>query len=316
MGRDARVKTWLILGVVALDALLIALLGLEFPVGDFATPVVILTVLAGVAIFYQRIRPTPNFVCCTAALMQLVAFSTAFVVLTYCIAATGQPLVDRELARFDESLGVQVPLVMAWADARPRFSSALEFAYNTILPQTALVVVILGFLGERRSLERFMLTFILCALLTGAAFYFWPADGPFTTYGYATNSSQANYLEHFHGMRSGERTLATWRGAEGLITFPSFHTTWAILLAFALWRRPVLFCFSAVLNAAVVLSTMTTGWHYLADVVGGVAVCLIVWPLVRWISGWIDRAGHGADAAGPERACPAAVNASVQNNSC
>jgi membrane-associated phospholipid phosphatase len=303
MGRDARLKTGLILGVVGLDALLIALLGLEYPVSDFATPVVILTVLAGVAIFYQRVRPTPNFVCCTAALMQLVAFSTAFVVLTYCIAATGQPLVDAELARFDESLGVQVPAVMAWANARPQFASALDFAYNTILPQTALVVVILGFLGERRSLERFMLTFILCALVTGAAFYFWPADGPFTAYGYATNASQANYLEHFHGMRSGERTLATWRGAEGLITFPSFHTTWAILLAWALRRRPVLFCFSVVLNAAVVLSTMTTGWHYLADVVGGVVVCVIVWPLAGWISNRIDRAEAGSGIGRPERAC-------------
>lgn len=305
MGRDARLKTWLILGVVALDGLLIMLLGLDYPVGDFATPVVILTVLSGVALFYQRVRPTPNFVCCTAALMQLVAFSTAFVVLTYCIAATGKPLVDEQLAQFDQSLGVHVPAVMAWAGARPRFASALTFAYDTILPQTALVVVILGFLGERRSLERFMLTFMLCALVTGAAFYFWPADGPFTSYGYAANSSQANYLEHFHGMRTGERTLATWRGAEGLITFPSFHTTWAILLAFALWRRPVLFCLSALLNAGVVLSTMTTGWHYFADVAGGIAVCLVVWPLSNWISQRIDRAEEKSDVASPQKVCPA-----------
>jgi membrane-associated phospholipid phosphatase len=76
-------------------------------------------------------------------------------------------------------------------------------------------------------------------------------------------------------------TTATWRGAEGLISFPSFHTAWAILLALALRRWRVAFLLSSILNAAVVAATLTTGWHYASDVLGGALVCAVAVALVR-----------------------------------
>src|SRR5712692_5267217 len=61
----------------------------------------------------------------------------------------------------------------------------------------------------------------------------------------------------------------------GVVCFPSFHVVWAILFAAALWgfrwlRIPV-----ALVAAMVILSTMTTGWHYFADVLGGVLLAII-----------------------------------------
>ena len=69
--------------------------------------------------------------------------------------------------------------------------------------------------------------------------------------------------------------------------FPSFHTVWALLLVAACPRpfKPV----SAGLNAAVIVATLTTGWHYLSDVLAGVvvyyAVCCLCstrgyWPMI------------------------------------
>ena len=62
---------------------------------------------------------------------------------------------------------------------------------------------------------------------------------------------------------------------EGLITFPSFHTTNAILFAWTLWpvrylRLPIL-----VLNGLMVASTPTAGSHYFIDIVGGMAVAFL-----------------------------------------
>ena len=66
-----------------------------------------------------------------------------------------------------------------------------------------------------------------------------------------------------------------WKDVDGLITFPSFHTTWAVLLALAFLRRRRLLPLFATLNVIVIVSTLTTGWHYLVDVLGGIAVCLL-----------------------------------------
>ena len=139
-------------------------------------------------------------------------------------------------------------------------------------------------------------------MLTAACFWFWPAAGPFATYGYEPNAVQGRYLEHFHALRDGARTLVTWRHAEGLITFPSFHTTWALLLATAFVHRRRIFIASAILNGAVIISTMTTGWHYFADVLGGVAVYVIVmlaaWAARRW---WIAVPASDGLSAGRVR---------------
>ena len=42
-----------------------------------------------------------------------------------------------------------------------------------------------------------------------------------------------------------------------------------------------------VLNATVVLSTMTTGWHYASDVVGGVLTALAAVLITRRLEVWL-----------------------------
>ena len=81
--------------------------------------------------------------------------------------------------------------------------------------------------------------------------------------------AKAHTLEQLRGLRSGEQRTIGFRDAEGLIAFPSFHTIWAILLALAFRHRRRLFVVAVALNLVVILSTLTTGWHYLSDVLGG-----------------------------------------------
>jgi len=65
------------------------------------------------------------------------------------------------------------------------------------------------------------------------------------------------------------------RGAEGLITFPSFGAAWAIFLAWSMRERKWLFTVSYFLNTAVIVSTLTTGWHYFSDTLAGVGVAVL-----------------------------------------
>ncbi|MHC4697399.1 MAG: phosphatase PAP2 family protein [Planctomycetota bacterium] len=287
MSRDFKLKACLILGTLATGTALIVALDLYFPPQDAVRPILVTGLLAAVAVFYHRFRKVPQFVWTSTAMAQLLLFSSCYTVLMYSIACTARPLVDDSLVQADQWFGFEVPQMVAWADAHPNVRICLQRAYNTLLPQTALIVVILGFLGDRRQLETFMLRFMFATLLTAVFFFAYPAEGPFSAYEYPPNQSQARYLEHFQALRSGESDVVTWRGAEGLITFPSFHTTWAILLALALRHRPIIFAFSAVLNAAVIAATLGTGWHYVSDVVGGALVGVIVIALVHCLAVWL-----------------------------
>ena len=308
MSRDFKLKACLILGTLAADVVLIIGLDLYFPPGDAVRPILVTALLAGFAVFYHRFRRVPKFVWTSTAMAQLVLFSSCYTILMYSVASTAHPLVDDSLVQVDRWFGFEVPQIVAWADAHPSAQACLQLAYNTLLPQTALIVVILGFLGDRRPLESFMLRFICATLLTAVLFFAYPADGPFSAYDYPPNQSQVRYLEHFDALRSGERTLVTWRGAQGLITFPSFHTTWAILLALALRHRPIIFAVSAALNCAVVAATLTTGWHYVSDVVGGVLVGVTVIALVHCLAMWLypkEAEQPGVDMARDPAGAPA-----------
>jgi membrane-associated phospholipid phosphatase len=55
-----------------------------------------------------------------------------------------------------------------------------------------------------------------------------------------------------------------------LICFPSFHVIWAILFAQALWGFRYLRIPVALLAGLIIMSTLTTGWHYFVDVLAGI----------------------------------------------
>ena len=73
--------------------------------------------------------------------------------------------------------------------------------------------------------------------------------------------------------------------------FPSFHVIWAVLSARALWgfrrlRIPV-----SMLAGLLSVSTMTTGWHYFVDVLGGLVVAEVsILAAKAYLLGWKEIA--------------------------
>lgn len=69
-----------------------------------------------------------------------------------------------------------------------------------------------------------------------------------------------------------------------IVCFPSFHVIWAILSAIALggtWR--FLRIPSALFATLVIASTMSTGWHYATDVLGGLIIAAVSLLLAKWL---------------------------------
>lgn len=289
MNRDFVVKIGLILLVVGLDIALMAGRGFSVPANHFLMPVGVLLLLTGVGVFYAR-RNVENFTLCMTGLAQVVAFTTGYTLLMYSAASLGVRLYDDPLMRFDEACGVSLPTIVDWARRHPGLTSALRIGYDSMLLQTALVIILLGFRSQRVPLEQFVLQFMTTALISAGVFAVMPAVGPFHGYGYEMSGDQGRYVEHLMAVRDGSMTEFTLQAAEGLITFPSFHTTWAILIAWAFRRDWWLAIPFGIVNIAVIISTLTTGWHYFADVVGGVVLAVIGIGMTTLLRSWFYEA--------------------------
>ncbi|MBI3838446.1 MAG: phosphatase PAP2 family protein [Planctomycetia bacterium] len=281
LGEDSRTMFRLTLLTGALVAGLIATKQLVFPPADAIAPLATCLALSSVAIFYRVYRPEPGFVLCLKALVALVAFSAVFSMLVYCLAIAGRPLGDTTLAAVDAALGLSAADLVEWTSARPVLALVMRLVYFSIIPQTIFAIVWLGFSNQRASLDKFLVRFMLGGLISAIAFYLLPAKGTCESYALAVPSHYEKILEHLDSLRHGGRTLITWRDAEGLITFPSFHTIWAVLLIAAFWRRGWIFYPVALTNVAVVISTVTTGMHYFADVIAGLVVCAVLIPATK-----------------------------------
>ena len=266
--------------------------------------------LSLVVAYYQRrgeanlVRLGTRAVFCFGTMLQIALFSSAFAELMYVAGSIGRDYIDSQLVRCDELLGFCLPRVLLLAAHWPMLSRALALAYDTLFPQTVVVILILGFRNDRKPLDRFTLQFMVCALITLLVFSIFPAEGPFTAYGFEPSSSQASYLEQIHALRAGEFTAFRFPRAVGLVTFPSFHVIWALLLAMAFLHLPRLFVPFALLNMAVILSTMTTGWHYLSDVLAGIVVYAAALLVTRLLESWPatdNQTSNQAESPPPRR---------------
>ena len=281
---NTKLRWWIILVLTVVDVLLIAGLKLRVSISDLYKPLgfsLLLTVLG----FIYEYRKEPKFVLVLVVLNHLVLFGWSYMVFLYSGASLNRPLFDDYLVHWDHLLGYHEAGVVSWVRSHPLLNHWLNVAYNTLLIQTGFVIAVLGLSGEREQLDAFMLRLMVSSTVAALIFIVFPAVGPFEVYGYTPDEGQMRYLTHFLQLRSGERLTVTAKEPEGLITFPSFHTTWAILLALAFRHRPILFVIGVILNLAVIVSTLTSGWHYLSDVLAGVLVAVVTILMTNWLDG-------------------------------
>ena len=286
MSRDSKLKIAIIAGTALLGGFIALVMGIRLPVSELTGPIAVVGFLGPCAAFYHK-RQTAQFVSCLMAVMQVLVFTACFTLLMYSVATFSMPFVDGPIAECDRLLNVHVPDIVLWANNHSIISNVLLITYHTMLPQTLILVIALGFIGDQKQLESFVLRFMTALLITVSIFAIAPAKGPFAHYGMKNSPSQERYLEHLTTLRNGDRTEIVLSETEGLVTFPSFHTAWAILLMMAVWHRKRVFVPVCILNLAVIAGTLTTGWHYFTDVLGGVVIAFAVMAITRKLEPWL-----------------------------
>src|SRR3954447_12858859 len=86
---------------------------------------------------------------------------------------------------------------------------------------------------------------------------------------------RSTHVEQYMSLRTHAFTEFSLSEAKGIITFPSFHTTCAIVFAWAMWRVPFVRWVGLLTNLGMIAVTPLHGSHYFTDVAAGAAIAPI-----------------------------------------
>jgi membrane-associated phospholipid phosphatase len=189
------------------------------------------------------------------------------------------PLQDSLFGRLDQFMGVSVPHIVAWADHH-LLGTVINRSYPWLLPFLAVAGFAPPLLGKVKNAREFLVGNLVAFAIGVPLFALLPAIGPWSYYHLTPNPAQELCSSQLLSLRVPGPYLFQEQAA-GVVCFPSFHVVWAILCAVALWGfRPIRIPI-ALLSTMIIASTLTTGWHYFSDVLGGIAVAAIAIAISR-----------------------------------
>ena len=193
-----------------------------------------------------------------------VAIETLLCVICMLSATAKFQLQDSALGKADAALWVSVPSVVQWVTQHPGIHMLSEKAYLSLWWFLPAAVLIPPIAGQKQYAERFMLAHMLCLFAVAPVAIFLPAIGPWVGHSVQVTSSQVVCESTILTARAGTVTLLP------PICLPSLHAIWAILAAAGLWGFRRTRSLVVTLAVLITISTVTTGWHYVVDVVVGV----------------------------------------------
>ena len=202
--------------------------------------------------------------------------------LVWIAARTPIPLVDLSLAHLDHVIGLETSQVVRVAGFHTRVARILATIYTLMIPFSLLALIFPVFEGKREPAQRLVIAYVVAALTTVALFALYPAAGPWTVYRFTASPEQL-LVQSTLALLKSSGPLRQNIAHCGLVAFPSFHVAQCILTAIALWHSRWLRFPAAGLAILMCISTVTTGWHYVIDVIGGVTVAIFAQILAVWV---------------------------------
>jgi membrane-associated phospholipid phosphatase len=303
---------WACIGAISMLSLAIwSATGVGLKAGDLLVILGVVASLLAISAFYSQRRPDERLARLTRAMAELLLLIFMVGSLSYSGTSLAMPLRDDWFQAMDVALGFDWRFWLSVLDANPAIHEVLVLAYHSMLPQTALLPIVLAAIGAHRHLDRFLLSYALAAIVTVAIATLLPALSPVVHLG-ITPADHPNivlavpleFAQHAQALREGSMKLVDLDGAQGLVTFPSFHTVSAVLLMLGFWGAPYWRWFGVGLNALMLVAIPIEGSHYLVDVIAGAALAVAAWAAAKWI---LARERQRAASAYPAIAPVAAV---------
>ena len=276
-----RLLELLAVSLLAVDIIWAVCARLNVDYGAFLPMLSLSAALFAGSAFYQGQRLDPRLSAMLFGAGFLVLFSASASVLNYCLLTVAGPRIDGSLAAIDRSFGFDWPLVMAMVARHPAINGLFNAVYSTMLPQVALVIVVLARRSTYPAIYRFCLAVAIGALLCIAVWAIAPSFGAFSVYDLPANwghlplALDKNYARDLVALLAQGPGLIVPDNTRGLIGFPSYHAVLALLVIYYAWKASWLRWPAIILNLLVLAATPIQGGHHIVDVLGGALVSVI-----------------------------------------
>lgn len=207
----------------------------------------------------------------------------------YVLSGLNLPLADTGLQRIDLVFGLDTVRATQWLGRYEHISQGAAFAYHHVIFLMYFGVAVLILRGDTARLRDTMTLTTVTLIVTNVLAGLVPAIGPFPLHGsiesvagYLSGSLPTTYVPHFSGVRDGTlRFLGPGHTWDGLTTFPSYHTAFALCAGYALANTRYLAWPSMIFAGSVILATFPVGGHYAIDIAAGGAIFAGVLASIR-----------------------------------
>jgi hypothetical protein len=239
-----------------------------------ALPLAGLTILTG-GIWLGKRFGRARLTLASETFLQMTLFTMLGVVLAYAIAARGGALWDDRLAAADHALGFDWPAIRAALDHLPPLVWLLGLAYHSLVVQMIVAIVALSHAGRTSVLRIAVGAAILSGFVTILVSGLFPAMGNvFDPASYRHLWPSIAWLETdlIGGLRDGSIRIVDLGAMMGIVTFPSFHATLALIFIWAFGHLPRFAHPAQCWAGLTIVATPVCGGHYAVDVLAGLAL--------------------------------------------
>jgi PAP2 superfamily len=236
-------------------------------------------------------RRDPQVMFVLGGTAQIVLVTVVMAPLTYVAGSANLPLQDANLLAIDRALGLDWEAYVRYVNDHPVLATWLSYGYTMIRWPIFAIPVVLAAAHRYRRIEEFTFAFAFSLIVTTVLSMLVPAYGVYQQIGLdpatLVNLDPRAYLDTVRDLgpvREGTLRHLDLFGLAGIVTFPSFHATSAVLYAWAFWPvrwiRPI----ALIANGAMLASTPIDGGHYFIDLIAGVAIAVLAIAAARWLS--------------------------------
>ena len=225
-------------------------------------------------LFYAQKRNLPRIFETARLCGWGVLFSHTYALPMYLVIRTSVPLQDALLYKMDHALGIHLDPIVALVRASHLLNTLSDQVYNSLPIALLFALTLLPLAGKTERAEQFLCAIILNFFATLFVNIFIQAIGPWMHASFTPSAHQSALEQEYHTLKSPSPFVLDPLNPGPLIALPSWHVILAVLSAASLWAIPLLRPITLLWGLGLVLSTLTTGWHYGVDVLAGLVFAI------------------------------------------